>query len=738
MTEFQRISRQHRWRISLVGLCFLSIGLFIFFCQKDTSRDRKKNNRANQVILRQIKDQSLKKSQSQLNSKMDSLMHQELMSNYKERIRYESLLNQVSYLLEFPQKLENIEKQVNEMQEFEIFNDPDSYEYQNIQKTFKDYSGLKNSRLTLGNDQLVLSVINDSGIMICAFLFMLLTALSLVQEETYQLGRLFQTYKNGRGMLALWRIMILFISSLIAVVVFYVSKIFLAAIYYEEHQDFSRQLQSLEKFSNYPYAMTIGEFFFRYGLFLLFSFFVLGLMLWVLMSHIKNLNWSLILIGLVGMGEFYLYQNVGISDAMSWSRSLNIINMMSMKLTYFRYQNYQLFGHIFGEQTLIYVVMVMLAIFAIAIMMGRTIFGYYAESKSRFHFFTKLIVVLRRKCNRMFLSEQKKIWITSKGLVIIIAYVFFLMAMQNLPMQDIEEDEKAVRQVVAEYEGKINNQLIKTIASDKAELQRKIQEYRDNPESAKWSEQQYGYAMGKEVAMETIEKKVKALNKKDGEFYLARYWQYEEIYGKTGRNWRMEHFIVLTIVAIMILIPLFAYDKELKMKGYLQTLPRGTKKLFWYKMRIGIGISVMIWLIHSIYDVVLMKSNYFEYWVSGIWGNARQLEIGLGPQMNLSLMKVMIILYGSRLIFVICIVMMIMFLSQVVNSRVKGISLCMVALILPAVASRLPYMSWLKLISPVMWLCDTGLVVNILSVLAGVVLIPVLVLGNMRLWREYE
>lgn len=98
--------------------------------------------------------------------------------------------------------------------------------------------------------------------------------------------------------------------------------------------------------------------------------------------------------------------------------------MLSMKLTYFRYQNYQIFGHIFGEQTLIYGVMVLLAVTSDNYYDEKGYLGYYVELKSHFQLFSKIVVVFRRKCNRLFLSEQKKLWLTNKGLIILIAYVF--------------------------------------------------------------------------------------------------------------------------------------------------------------------------------------------------------------------------------------------------------------------------------------------------------------------------
>lgn len=132
-----------------------------------------------------------------------------------------------------------------------------------------------------------------------------------------------------------------------------------------------------------------------------------------------------------------------------------------------------------------------------------------------------------------------------------------------MPLQDIEEEELAVRQVVGEYEGQINNQLIHRMESDREKLQRQIQKFQERSGDVTWNEKQYAYALGKVVAMETVEKKVKVLNKEDSKLYLSRYWQYETVYGKTGHNWRMEHFIVLVMVSILILIPLFAYDQNI-------------------------------------------------------------------------------------------------------------------------------------------------------------------------------
>ena len=72
MTEFRRISKQRRWRISFVVLFLLSIGLFVFFCQKETIGNRHQSNKENQAILHQMKEQSLKMSQTQLKKKIET------------------------------------------------------------------------------------------------------------------------------------------------------------------------------------------------------------------------------------------------------------------------------------------------------------------------------------------------------------------------------------------------------------------------------------------------------------------------------------------------------------------------------------------------------------------------------------------------------------------------------------------------------------------------------------------
>lgn len=60
------------------------------------------------------------------------------------------LWTQSNYISGYPQKLLNIQEKASKMKHFNIFNDDDSYEYQNINKTSEDFRKMENQTLTYG------------------------------------------------------------------------------------------------------------------------------------------------------------------------------------------------------------------------------------------------------------------------------------------------------------------------------------------------------------------------------------------------------------------------------------------------------------------------------------------------------------------------------------------------------------------------------------------------------------
>jgi len=433
--------------------------------------------------------------------------------------------------------------------------------------------------------------------------------------------------------------------------------------------------------------------------------------------------------------EYYLYTNVGVSDAYNWSVSLNFFNILSMKAVFYHYFNYQIMGFLIGELPLLEIGTIILALLLCAYNFLMSNHTPKTTAKS----IPKWIGLLEEKWNLLttrggiFIAEHKKLWITSKGLLVILIYALYLITQYSVPTDASSEDEVAVHACVSKYYDRVDSELINKISSDKKML---VKTY-DNlvklsdPLSGDRIEQ----LSRQIVATDIVLARAKKLDHSNRNTWLLNYWMYDNLYGKNSEDWRVLQFSIVALVLVLILVPLVAYDNQLIMKSYLRTLPIGRDKLMNVKLRMTCVITIGVWFMFSLREWVYI--NKYADGFQGILSNSLSIGIWGEKHPDLPIYIELMILYSTRLFIMIALGLLIVLIAQYSSTIIKGILVTILLLMVPVIVGQWPSFLIVNRLSLIWWQADVGIIPQFILMFVMPILIILLIIINKRSWRRY-
>ena len=234
-----------------------------------------------------------------------------------------NLLSRTDYLTGYGDWLENIQKNKENLLTFSIFNDPDSFSGRNILKTADEFEKLQGVELTLGTDGAVDSFMSFRLTDYFLLLVLLLVALSFLEERKAGLWSVVHAAPNGRFKLAIRRTLILFGTSVVGVLLLYGTDLALGFSLYGGVGDLDRAVQSVETLGRLPMLTTVGGFLIRFFLLRIAAAFLVSLLLWLMLTAINNVKYTIIVAAGVLAVEYSLYTFLPVQSAFNIFKYFN-------------------------------------------------------------------------------------------------------------------------------------------------------------------------------------------------------------------------------------------------------------------------------------------------------------------------------------------------------------------------------------------------------------------------------
>ena len=607
------------------------------------------------------------------------------------------LLQQSAYLDSYDDYLNTIQENKESMLSFSIFNDPDSFTGRNIIKTAEEFAALEDVPLSLGANGAIKALLDFQISDYLLLAVLLLICLSFLEERKKGLWNVVHATPNGRLRLALHRTSILFMTSVISVLLLYGTNLLFGFFLYGGIGDLDRAAQSVEILGKLPLACTVASFLFRYFVLRIGAAFLVGLLLWLLLTAVNNVKYTIIVTAAVMAVEYSLYAFLPVQSALNVLKYFNVFTYISLSDLYTNYLNIDILGYPLGirsiSQTALLPLCVILAAVCIVIQCykkpytGKDLLGRVAY---------RLNSITDRILRRLHLSGMeiyKTLWL-QKGLVIILLFAYLVSGLSftmSIPVSTAEES--AARQYTAALEGEITNATFAEIDRIQAELDKTIAAYEEAKTAYENGKMEYpqfdvyireaSTAKSSSDGLDVVRRRAEELRDKGLEQgftpWLIEETPYESVYGDVAGNNQQSAALVALLALGLLLAGNMSYEQQSGVTSLLLSTTKGRRALLARKILLAIATATGIWAV--IYGLEL-HAFFGTYEIDTLSASVQNLSLLDSLPQSCTIGMFLIMLYALRLLTLICAAMLTLLLSSCMKRiDVSYIAVCGVLLL---------------------------------------------------------
>lgn len=169
-----------------------------------------------------------------------------------------------------------------------------------------------------------------------------------LEERKAGLWSVVHAAPNGRLRLAIRRTLILLGASVCGVVVLYGTNLVIGLSLYGGVNDLSRAVQSVETLGRLTMLTTVGGFLVRFFLLRIAAAFLIALILWLMLTAINNVKYTIIVAAGVLAIEYSLYTFLPVQSAFNILKYFNLFTYISLSDLYTNYLNIDIFTYPLG------------------------------------------------------------------------------------------------------------------------------------------------------------------------------------------------------------------------------------------------------------------------------------------------------------------------------------------------------------------------------------------------------
>lgn len=563
-----------------------------------------------------------------------------------EREACELLSAQVRYLSEFNSYYSTIKKNAERLQHTNIFGDPTSFAYRNTIKTVRDFEAIDGARGALGDDRAVTSVFDDPIADYLMLLFLAACCVIMLKERRTGLWQLMRSTKNGRARLAGSRIVILFICSLLATVFIFGSRLAISYITYDGFRWGGRLIQSIRGYNGITFPLKVNSFVLIYcGIKVVCTFFS-GILLYLLLSSVKNMNIAIAFTGAVLAMEFALYSAVRDSSILVPFKYINIFQLIVPRGFVVNYLNLNVFEFPLNTRAAVSIVMTVLSALAAV---GVVLVQLYKRPVGKPNPIERLLDGIRKRTYRLvWMQETGKALFAERGIFVVAVLVFLFFSFGKLPKPTVSEDQQAVATYYKKYAGSVSEATLDSIDLDVENVRYDIANSEDSFMAMVGQKTLFGLEYLKQDVSDIIERN--ASGEYPREIKLLPPFTYMTVFGSSSREFETEQGLKALLCMALLTAGLYAYERQSSMTKLLRALPRGRTRLFLKKELLTFGFSVLVFAAVYLPEIIALSKNDFYGGFHCFDFPVQGLEIMRGSRLSLSVGTLTLCFYAARLL----------------------------------------------------------------------------------------
>lgn len=576
-----------------------------------------------------------------------------------------TLLLQTKYLSDYPDWLDSIQNNKDSMLSFSIFSDLDSFSGRNILKTAGQFEKLQGVELTFGENGAVESLLTFSLTDYFLLAILMIISVSFLEERKKGLWNVVHAAPNGRLHLAVKRTTILLCTSFFGVLLLYGTNLVIGFSMYGGYDSLNRSIQSVELLGRLPQLSTIGMFLSRWFLLRIGSAFFISLLLWLLLTAVQNVKYTILITGGILALEYSLYTFLPVQSGFNLFKYFNLFTYISMSDLYTNYLNIDLFGYPFGICRIS-----QLALLPLCVLLGTACITINCRKKPAAgkdplgRFAMKLNGVTDRLLGRLRLfgfEAYKTIWI-QKGIIVIALLVYLAMQLSyTAPVPVSNAAEGAARQYTAELAGEITEDTLNRIENIQSQLNQTIADYKAAGIAYENGEMEYpqfdvyareaSAAQTKSEGLGMVREHVRQL-REEGEKnaftpYLIAETPFESVYGTAAKGNQQAAAMLVLLILGFLLGGCMTYEKQSGITGLSVSAVKGRGVLLARKILLAAVSSILVWAV--VYGLEL-RAFLMICDTNTLAASASNLALTKNLEISCKIGTALIFLYGFRLL----------------------------------------------------------------------------------------
>lgn len=568
------------------------------------------------------------------------------------------LQTQFEYLLSYDDYVNRVQTEAKKLQQVSLFAKPETFGYQNTVKTADDFSQMLGAEVTFGHDEAVSAIFADRWTDYASLLLMVVVCGLFLAERKEGLWAMIHAASGGRKKLAWKRIELLLAAAWIGTLLLYGGKIFLSGWLYHGLGEWDRLLQSVPQFYNVPYRMTIGQFWIFYLGVKAMGNFLVGLILWTVLSAVSNLGLAFCAAGVI-VGVEYACTLIPCGSAFAVFRFCNLLSYLDFLPVFTTYLNLSVFGMLISGSDLVLVMLLPLCV----VFMGLLLL--LAEKKRPVTRENRLLSLgdrLAKKtdahlCGGSLLAcEGKKLFLRRKG-ALLLAVLFLLMLYKQPPERKYDPLNMYYQYYQEKYAGPITEETLEN-------LQKDMDNARDSKQLS---------------ALEILLWKTQMAPEGSWMVPMA---PYEAIWSNNYLNYHRSTALVALLFLTLLLSNLASQERQYNMDTLLHSTPGGRRKLWRRKQWILLLGTVLVWAM--VYGTELLLTVRYHGKFMCMDAPLTSLEHMRFLGWTTTIGQTLVLYYGAKLLMLLAAGETCFYLSGKCAKNSDAILLCSGVLLVPA------------------------------------------------------
>lgn len=411
----------------------------------------------------------------------------EVLEKYKSLSESEQLLfltvlrdieSQLEYIKKYPEDMKQIQTNAQQLMTFSIFSDKNSFTYNNIVKTGKDFEKVADVSLYLVNNKAAGSFVNYYYTFYFALIIMVFIIYGLSGERDNGMWGIVHSAGSGRLRLALHRLFIIAGSGVVITAGLYFTTFAVALLLYGGAGVLNAPVQSIQAFERFAVPMSQMGFVLYNYVYSTFAVLVLSVALWAVFVVNRKRNHALILTGVIAGLEVFMYYKIGLHSIYSAFKQINIVRLMKVNEVISTYANRGKGSFVISEPAIMFWALMVLLVLSVAACIAGTVLMRPSQGKNVLtqitdklyagyqHIFANVPVVFK---------ELHKLLVTSRGITVIVVLMLVVMYFISYGKMAFSDNSRERDRIYIEKGGADYSQITALIDERRADYMQAVQ-----------------------------------------------------------------------------------------------------------------------------------------------------------------------------------------------------------------------------------------------------------------------